>query len=93
MEVELVSHEDKNNWWVFEIEMDEDTPMSRVSKAADMVLRLPTIPRKVYSLFPKLIATTTHFCIERKKQLALHRIKYVTNPSSENKGTKLVGYS
>ena len=90
VEVELVSNADKNNWFVFEIELDENIPMARVSRAAEMVMRLPAIPRKVYSLF----SNNKHdsFCIERENH-SLHRIKYVTSPSSENQWTKLVGYS
>ena len=86
----MVSNADKNNWFVFEIELDENIPMARVSRAAEMVMRLPAIPRKVYSLF----SNNKHdsFCIERENH-SLHRIKYVTSPSSENQWTKLVGYS
>ena len=50
VEVELVSHEDKTNWFVFEVELDENTEMKQVSAAANKVVKLPIIPEQEYRI-------------------------------------------
>ena len=61
VEVGLVSHKAKNNWLVFEVEIDENTQIhhesiiiflrvtSNVSAAANSVLKLPEMPEQQYS--------------------------------------------
>ena len=57
LEVELVSHTKKNMWFVFEVELDGRTPitrpswvMSKVSEAANKVIKLPPVPEHHYGL-------------------------------------------
>ena len=55
LEVEIVSHADNKSWFVFEVELSGQTlitlinVMSKVSEAANRVVKLPEIPARRYN--------------------------------------------
>ena len=47
VEVELVSAS-STNWFIFEIELDEQTTMAQVAEAAEAIQKLPKFPKMFY---------------------------------------------
>ena len=67
--------------------------MHKVSAAANKVLKLPAVPSRQYSAISAVTAANFYIIGGFFKTKVLHEIKLVTNPCSENQGTKLSGRS